>query len=106
LKKDDFITFDDVEIIQTRKQVLDIVENIKRFIKKTNVIIPNGSELEISHHYGIENFYKYGLSMITVINREYCKKILILLPDQTHPQQYHKIKEESFLYCMVKLIYI
>jgi len=96
LKKDDFITFDDVEIIQTRKQVLDIVENIKRFIKKTNVIIPNGSELEISHHYGIENFYKYGLSMITVINREYCKKILILLPDQTHPQQYHKIKEESF----------
>jgi D-lyxose ketol-isomerase len=34
--------------------------------------------------------------MITVINREYCKKILILLPNQTHPQQYHKIKEESF----------
>ena len=34
--------------------------------------------------------------MITVVNREYCKKLLILLPGQMHPEQYHKKKEETF----------
>ena len=44
----------------------------------------------------MKNFDKYGLSMITYVNREYCKKMLILLPGQSHPTQYHKIKEETF----------
>ena len=26
--------------------------------------------------------------MITVVNREYCKKILILLPGQAHPEHF------------------
>ena len=34
--------------------------------------------------------------MITTVNREYCKKILICLPGQSHPEQYHRIKEETF----------
>ena len=34
--------------------------------------------------------------MINVINDKYCKKLLILLPGQRHPAQYHKIKKESF----------
>ena len=34
--------------------------------------------------------------MITVVNREYCKKVLILLPGQAHPEQFHKQKEETF----------
>jgi quercetin dioxygenase-like cupin family protein len=35
--------------------------------------------------------------MITVVNREYCKKLIIVLPGQNHPEQYHKKKEETFL---------
>ena len=35
--------------------------------------------------------------MITVINREYCKKLIIVLPGQRHPEQYHKQKEETFM---------
>ena len=58
--------------------------------------MPTHADLELSHHYGINQFKKYGLSMITVVNRSYCKKILILLPGQAHPEQYHKIKEETF----------
>jgi D-lyxose ketol-isomerase len=44
----------------------------------------------------LEKFYKYGLSMFTIVNREYCKKILVSLPKQIHPAQYHKKKEETF----------
>jgi D-lyxose ketol-isomerase len=31
-----------------------------------------------------------------VINREYCKKLIISLPGQVHPEQFHKKKEETF----------
>jgi len=30
------------------------------------------------------------------VNREYCKKLIILLPGQKHPEQYHNQKEETF----------
>jgi len=35
--------------------------------------------------------------MITVVNREYCKKLIIALPGQNHPEQFHKQKEETFV---------
>jgi N-acetylneuraminate synthase len=35
--------------------------------------------------------------MLTVVNRAYCKKILVLLPGQSHPEQHHKQKEETFV---------
>ena len=52
--------------------------------------------LELSHHYGLENFYDTGATMITLINRSYCKKLIVLLPGQNHPEQYHKKKDETF----------
>ena len=68
--------------------------------------MPGGAELEISHHYGLENFYKFGLIILTVINRDYCKKLLLNLPGQSHPEQYHKLKEETFhvLYGKINII--
>ena len=35
--------------------------------------------------------------MITVVNRGYCKKLIICLPGQSHPEQYHEKKEETFV---------
>jgi quercetin dioxygenase-like cupin family protein len=34
--------------------------------------------------------------MINCMDRDYCKKILVQLPGQVHPEHYHKEKEESF----------
>ena len=44
--------------------------------------------------------------MISVINQSYCKKLILMLPGQKHPEQYHKIKQESFfiLHGTVQLI--
>jgi len=68
--------------------------------------VPGMAELEISHHYGFDRFEKYGCTIINVINREYCKKLIILFPGQKHPEQFHKLKEETFvvLYGDVNLI--
>jgi sialic acid synthase SpsE/D-lyxose ketol-isomerase len=80
----------------TREQILTIAKQISRLLETANIIVPNGVELEISHHYGLDRFQEFGLSMLTIVNREYCKKLLVVLPGQTHPEQYHKKKEETF----------
>ena len=87
---------DNCEINNTRSQVLEIVQRVKAFLQKSNVVILGQAELEISHHYGLEKFSDIGLTIITVVNREYCKKLLVTLPGQLHPEQYHEQKEETF----------
>jgi quercetin dioxygenase-like cupin family protein len=82
--------------IEVREKVYDIVQRVKELVRKSGVVIPPKVDLEISHHYGIDHFDEYGLTMVTVVNREYCKKLLILLPGQKHPEQYHESKEETF----------
>lgn len=80
-----------------RETVWNIVQKIKEFLKDTGVVYPGQAELEISHHYGLQNFYETGITMLTVVNRDYCKKLIIVLPNQTHPEQYHNVKEETFV---------
>jgi len=90
------ILFAGTNKVDIREKVYDIVQRIKAFLEKSRVVVPGKADLEISHHYGIDRFYEYGITMITVVNREYCKKLLILLPGQKHPEQYHNQKEETF----------
>lgn len=80
-----------------RKHVLSAVKAVRNLLRAGNVILPGLSELEISHHYGLEQFDRFGLTMITIVNREYCKKVLVMLAGQTHPEQYHEQKEETFV---------
>jgi sialic acid synthase SpsE/quercetin dioxygenase-like cupin family protein len=80
-----------------REHVQTTVDKVKALFRKGHIVVPGKSELEISHHYGMNRFDHFGLVMITVINREYCKKLLVMLPGQTHPEQYHLKKEETFL---------
>ncbi|MGA2619343.1 MAG: N-acetylneuraminate synthase family protein [Thermoguttaceae bacterium] len=79
-----------------RQQIYMAVKRVKALLQTSGVVIPPKVDLEISHHYGIDRFDEFGLTMLTVVNRQYCKKVLVLLPGQRHPEQYHKIKEETF----------
>jgi len=80
-----------------RKDILKIRNEVKQLVLDSKVIVPKDAPLEISHHYGMENFYKTGLCMVTVVNEGYCKKLLISLPNQEHPTQWHKKKTETFV---------
>ena len=79
-----------------RQMVLDIVRDVKALIKKSKVQVPGQCELEISHHYGIEKFRQFGLTAVTVVNREYCKRLMVVLPGQKHPEQWHNQKVETY----------
>jgi N-acetylneuraminate synthase len=87
----------DVTAHNHRDAVLAAVRAVKQLLKDANIVVPGKAELELSHHYGLEKFNETGLTMITVVNREYCKKLLAMLPGQEHPEQYHKRKEETFV---------
>lgn len=79
-----------------RETVWRIAQQVKVLIKESGIAVPGSVDLEISHHYGLDRFNEVGLTMMTVVNRGYCKKILVSLPGQQHPEQFHKQKEETF----------
>jgi sialic acid synthase SpsE/quercetin dioxygenase-like cupin family protein len=85
-----------VQRVETREKVYAIVQQVKALLDRSGVAVPGRTDLEISHHYGLEKFALFGITMITVVNREYCKKLIAILPGQRHPEQFHKRKEETF----------
>ena len=84
------------QVSDSRSEVLDIVRKVAKFTSDSGIVLPKGAILEVSHHYGLEKFHETGMSMVTVVNEEYCKKVLIMLPGQNHPEQYHEKKKETF----------
>ncbi|TAN34210.1 cupin domain-containing protein [Patescibacteria group bacterium] len=95
-KKNEPIMAADVNCLELREQVYTAISQINQLLKNANIPVSNKWEFELSHHYGIEKFYEYGASLINCFNREYCKKLIVLLPGQKHPVHSHKLKEETF----------
>ncbi len=96
ISRDQALTHTNGHLIHTRDKILEIAQKVKALILEAKINPPGRTDLEISHHYGLDNFDEAGLTMLTVVNRSYCKKLLISLPGQKHPEQYHKKKEETF----------
>ena len=86
----------DVSTRNTRELVHKIVFDVKNLIRKSKVQVPGQCDLEISHHYGLEKFRETGITAITVVNREYCKRLMVVLPGQKHPEQWHNQKDETY----------
>lgn len=96
IKADAPVLFESLELRDDRGIVLQIAKKVKTLLAESQITVPGGVELEISHHYGLDRFDEFGLTMLTVVNRGYCKKLLVCLPNQKHPEQFHKQKEETF----------
>ena len=91
------------KITNSRIKIEKIRDKIQSLLNRSFAIIPKKMKLEISYHYGLENFEKIGMCMLTLYNLDYCKKILLLLPYQSHPTQFHKIKKETFFIIFGKI---
>lgn len=96
VKKDYPINNKNAKIYNHKKKILSIINKTNLLLKKSNHIFSGPIDYEISHHYGLEKFEKFGLVMLNIINGEYCKKILVLFKNQKHPEQYHNKKKETF----------
>ncbi len=87
----------EVEATDTRSLIHGVVRDVKALLKQSGAVVPAQLELEVSHHYGLERFREFGSTTITVVNREaYCKRIILMLPGQQHPEQWHRLKDETY----------
>lgn len=73
-----------------------VVHEAKGFVREAGIAMGTAYQIELSHHYGMEKFRRFGAVLVDFFNREYCKKIIILLPGQQHPSHSHVTKEETF----------
>jgi sialic acid synthase SpsE/quercetin dioxygenase-like cupin family protein len=86
---------DNLAVVDLRGQVADILPHIRSLLQKSGVKLPHQVEMEISHHYGIDRFYEHGAVILNIFNREYCKKLIILVAGQKYPSHFHKVKDET-----------
>lgn len=85
-------------IISNKTENLEkILSKTREIISKANLTLGNDVDVEISHHYGLSEFTDYGAVLIPLINREYAKKLVVMLRHQQHPEHFHKLKEETFV---------
>jgi N-acetylneuraminate synthase len=85
-----------VRRIEHLERVYGIVRRVRSLLEAGHTVVSTQAEVEISHHYGIDRFEEFGGTIINIVNRAYCKKLIVLLPGQCHPEQYHQRKEETF----------
>jgi sialic acid synthase SpsE/quercetin dioxygenase-like cupin family protein len=83
-------------LVNLRELTVSAYEKVKALLSESGITLGRERAYELSHHYGIERFDEFGCAMVEVINRAYCKKIIVVLPGQTNPAHTHRIKEESF----------
>tara|TARA_Y100000593_G_C4313712_1_gene339715 strand:+ start:1588 stop:3048 length:1461 start_codon:yes stop_codon:yes gene_type:complete len=96
LKAHDPLTSVDVVTNVDSEKIDHIVEMAKVLLENANVPLSGNESAELSAHYGLNNFAEFGAMIIDKVNREYCKKIIVNLPNQTHPVHHHIKKEEAF----------
>lgn len=92
----DPIFFKDVSHRNIRKHVLNAIGKVREMLIESRVHLPHMLQFELSHHYGLEHLEVEGAIIINCVNRQYCKKLIIMLPGQRHPAHFHKRKEETF----------
>jgi N-acetylneuraminate synthase len=91
----DPVMWNNVTVKKQRDKVEEVLTKVKELLKGAKIKLPNKVEMELSHHYGLEKFYEWGAVIINIVNREYCKKLIILLPGQKYPGHIHKKKDET-----------
>lgn len=79
-----------------KQALFTAIHTAKAMLNEARIALPLDFSTEFSHHYGVEEFEKVGIIMVTCVNRSYCKKLVLQLPNQRHPMHYHKKKEETF----------
>jgi N-acetylneuraminate synthase len=73
-----------------------IAARIRELLAEARINLDSNCSVELSHQYGFDKFFQYGAVIVDVVNRDYCKKLIIQFPNQQHPAHRHLQKEETF----------
>jgi len=97
------IMLGNIKHINHKSKITKAHNGLKSVLEKSSILLPKNIHLEISHHYGIEKFEEIGAGLIHLINREYSKIIVVMLPNQNYPEHKHTIKNETYYVIFGKL---
>lgn len=103
ISKDEPINKTKVSVENNRGPIETILSDTRTLVVHSGITINRETDIEISHHYGLDKFNSFGAVLITLLNREYAKKLVIMKKDQTHPEHFHKLKEETFVVIIGRL---
>jgi sialic acid synthase SpsE/mannose-6-phosphate isomerase-like protein (cupin superfamily) len=100
IKKNEPIMKSDLDLEYNVGNIMEkkfyIKDRVQEMVNTSNVILPKKMQVEISHHYGIDNFFEKGAILFHVINKEYSKIIIMMFPGQSYPPHFHKDKNETY----------
>lgn len=98
--KDEPIDKYKVSVDSNRGALEIILSDTRTLVTQSGITINRETDIEISHHYGLDKFNEFGAVLITLLNREYAKKLVVMKKNQFHPEHFHKLKEETFVVIM------
>jgi sialic acid synthase SpsE/quercetin dioxygenase-like cupin family protein len=84
-----------IDVDQHSRNLDRFVQRIRGIATEAHVDIPDDELLEISHHFGVNELWNFGCCIVNVLNRSYCKKLILMAAGQEHPEQLHRVKEET-----------
>jgi sialic acid synthase SpsE/quercetin dioxygenase-like cupin family protein len=90
------VLLDRISVNNSKDRIMKIAKSVLAMLDKANIKLPGEVNCSVSAHYGLDSFAEYGATIIDVINREYCKKLMVMHPGQKHPSHTHMKKEETF----------
>lgn len=96
INKNQPVKLEYVKDIQRENLINNIKQDIIPMLSKVGVTVTHKDDVELSCHFGLEKYREIGALIISKINRTYCKKIIAMLPNQSHPTHRHLQKEECF----------
>lgn len=95
-KKNEAIDSYSIEEVDVRAKIAYVIHTMNSQLNQAGIVVNENSDVELSHHYGVERIDETGAVLITCINREYAKKLIVQVPGQFHPEHRHEEKEETF----------
>ncbi|HBF66999.1 MAG TPA: sialic acid synthase [Candidatus Magasanikbacteria bacterium] len=81
------------DIVARKEIVYKAIHDVKGFLREARISINDESSVELLHPYGVKEFFKHGAFVIHCFNRDYSKKIIIMMHGQDFPSAYQKKKE-------------
>ena len=96
VKKDKPLSSNHISDNERDQEIKTISSEYSNILSNANITVTDKDDVEISAHYGLSNLRETGALIVSKINRTYCKKIIAMLPNQSHPTHYHLQKEECF----------
>ena len=80
LKVNDPIFPENIKITKKIKNIVlkKSIHQYKAMLNKASIALNSEFGIEFSHHYGVDNFAETGALLIDCINRDYCKKLVLV----------------------------